>query len=484
MDDDCDALIDEGFTNTDGDSMADCVDTDDDNDGVLDANDNCPLVANVNQADNDGDGIGDVCDPDDDNDGILDGADNCPKTANANQADADHDGAGDVCDASCGKDNNKVRICHNGNEICVDANAVQSHLNHGDKIGPCTYAPCKGGNDFSKPVVLSPTQAPGKWYTDRYAPAGFVSPVNFGGNARLKHSIAVADGANNRPAAYSSSFYNTQGRKYDLTNGTTYMEIKLYVPLAWKTTGRRMAGFWGTAFDAFNNVSAYPIVEFTSEAGPARFRGYNNGVWIDMGVPAGFSYNKWVTLSIELLSSGEFRYRVENLQATTNTLAIYNSKRIGNTILQGHNTTTGINYDIYWDDFAFRCYKGSGDDNDDDDEDDHHRLITSANGSNTGLTSKNILITPKEFRLSSYPNPFAGRSTIRYELPFDSKVSIKVYDILGRAVTTLVDAERKAGIYTVEFNAGGVSKGFLYYKIVARSKDKQFEQTNKMIHIQ
>ena len=374
IDDDCDGTTDEGFTNTDGDTMADCVDPDDDNDGVLDASDNCPLVANANQANNDGDGLGDACDPDDDNDGVLDGVDNCPLVANANQADADQDGQGDVCDASCGNKNDKVRICHKGQEICVDANAVQAHLDHGDNIGPCTYAPCKGENNFSKPVVLSPTQAPGKWYTDRYAPAGFVSPVNFNGNARLKHSIAVSGGANNRPAAYSSSFYNTQGRKYDLTNGTTYMEIELYVPVAWQTTGRRMAGFWGTAFDAFNNISAFPIIEFTSEDGPARFRGYDNGVWIDMGLPAGFSYNKWVTLSIELLSSGEFKYRVENLQAVTNTLAIYNSKRIGNVILQGHNTTTGVNYDIYWDDFAFRCYGGSGDDNEDE------RPIVSANG--------------------------------------------------------------------------------------------------------
>jgi Tol biopolymer transport system component len=63
LDDDCDGLIDEGFLNTDSDSMADCVDPDDDNDGVPDATDNCPLVPNPDQADADGDHIGDVCDP-------------------------------------------------------------------------------------------------------------------------------------------------------------------------------------------------------------------------------------------------------------------------------------------------------------------------------------------------------------------------------------------------------------------------------------
>ena len=68
---------------SDGDGVGDACDPDDDNDGVIDGTDNCPLTANVDQADADGDGIGDACDPDDDNDRIVDGADNCPFTANA-----------------------------------------------------------------------------------------------------------------------------------------------------------------------------------------------------------------------------------------------------------------------------------------------------------------------------------------------------------------------------------------------------------------
>ena len=89
------------FTTTgdnDLDGMPDNCDNDDDNDGVLDINDNCPLIANSNQLDTDGDGLGDICDNDDDNDGVLDGYDNCRLTYNPDQNDRDNDGLGDVCD--------------------------------------------------------------------------------------------------------------------------------------------------------------------------------------------------------------------------------------------------------------------------------------------------------------------------------------------------------------------------------------------------
>jgi gliding motility-associated-like protein len=86
------------FGDNDADGIKDNCDDDDDNDGVLDTNDNCPLTANADQADNDQDILGDVCDDDDDNDGILDTVDNCPMAYNPNQEDRDNDGLGDACD--------------------------------------------------------------------------------------------------------------------------------------------------------------------------------------------------------------------------------------------------------------------------------------------------------------------------------------------------------------------------------------------------
>ena len=84
---------------TDADGVANFLDADDDNDGVADGPDNCPILANANQRDTDSDGAGDVCDADDDNDGIADASDNCPLVINVGQEDNESDGVGDLCDA-------------------------------------------------------------------------------------------------------------------------------------------------------------------------------------------------------------------------------------------------------------------------------------------------------------------------------------------------------------------------------------------------
>ncbi len=73
----------DGF-DLDGDGILNCLDPDDDGDGVTDLDDNCPLMSNSDQIDTDKDGEGDACDPDDDNDGILDEDDPCPILATTN----------------------------------------------------------------------------------------------------------------------------------------------------------------------------------------------------------------------------------------------------------------------------------------------------------------------------------------------------------------------------------------------------------------
>jgi len=85
------------YRDTDGDSLYDRYDNDDDNDGIADAADNCPRTANPTQTDTDRDGAGDACDTDDDGDGVADVNDAFPLDASRSR-DSDHDGIEDSAD--------------------------------------------------------------------------------------------------------------------------------------------------------------------------------------------------------------------------------------------------------------------------------------------------------------------------------------------------------------------------------------------------
>lgn len=104
VDNNCNGETDEGFPDSDLDGDSDCLDKDDDNDGVLDTMDNCPLTANLGQLDTDKDDMGDKCDPDDDNDAHDDPVDNCPLVFNPAQLDSDLDGIGDACEGDSDED--------------------------------------------------------------------------------------------------------------------------------------------------------------------------------------------------------------------------------------------------------------------------------------------------------------------------------------------------------------------------------------------
>jgi parallel beta-helix repeat protein len=196
---------------------------------------------------------------------------------------------------------------------------------------------------FNSNPAIAASKAPATWYTDRFAPNGFISEL-FDGDNRLKHSIVATD-------QQSNPFRNTQGRKYN-TEDATSMSIELYVPADWATTGERMAGFWGTAVDATNSITQSPIIEFTSDGGNPRFRvlpasASQASGWIDLGLPSGFVYDEWYTLSITVVNGtvvmnvGDLNYSFPTVNGTTN---------IDNVILQGYNfATNGATYDIYWD---------------------------------------------------------------------------------------------------------------------------------------
>ena len=126
------------------------------------------------------------------------------------------------------------------------------------------------------------------------------------------------------------------------------------------------------------------------------------------------------------------------------------------------------------------------------------RLVTSVNGNtsyalsniynlNTTLAKKNfnqVNFTgseiPATYDLSqNFPNPFNPSTTIRYQIPQDGIVTLKIYDILGSEVASLVNEEKIAGKYEVNFNASSLASGVYIYKIQAGS----FINSKKMILI-
>lgn len=89
-------------------------------------------------------------------------------------------------------------------------------------------------------------------------------------------------------------------------------------------------------------------------------------------------------------------------------------------------------------------------------------------------------IIPNEYNLmQNYPNPFNPETVISYQLPVAGKVSLKVYDILGREVATLVDEFKQSGVYNSTFNTlhSSLTSGVYFYKIEAGG----FFQVKKMV---
>ena len=101
------------------------------------------------------------------------------------------------------------------------------------------------------------------------------------------------------------------------------------------------------------------------------------------------------------------------------------------------------------------------------------------NGSFTYSKLVNVDVTiPVRFELKqNYPNPFNPSTVINYQLAVNSDVTLKVYDILGKEVTTLVDEYKPAGSYKVEFISSSLSTGIYFYQLRAGS----FTETKKMV---
>jgi hypothetical protein len=94
----------------------------------------------------------------------------------------------------------------------------------------------------------------------------------------------------------------------------------------------------------------------------------------------------------------------------------------------------------------------------------------------TSINNDNF--TPENFALAqNYPNPFNPATTINYQIPAKSNVTLKIFNILGKEISTLVNEEKPAGLYQVNFDASNLPSGVYFYRLQAGN----FAETKKML---
>ena len=198
------------------------------------------------------------------------------------------------------------------------------------------------------------------WTINRYAPAGFASVV-FGGDSRLQLTIDQTGSTANRDITFSSPFYSTQGfsRPGGIT-GLWTISAQVYVSSAFDTTTGVLANnaLWGHtgttgaggdyAILGFTNDSPTDTLNASATDRAFRFQAFdgNTGSWFNLGVPTGFVFDAWHTLS-EVSTGNSFEYYIDGNLVLTNTTAAGND--LLSVMIQGYNFGLTDSYSTYWD---------------------------------------------------------------------------------------------------------------------------------------
>lgn len=201
------------------------------------------------------------------------------------------------------------------------------------------------------------------WVANRYAPAAFSSVV-FDGDHRLQLTLDASGSTANRPPTFSSAFYNTQGmqRPGEVTVAWT-LTAQVFIPTSFNTSTGPLVrsevwGHTGTTpaggdYLIFGFTNASPTDELNPVGANRGFRFHafdgNTGNWFDLGVPTGFAFDAWHTLTGT--STGTvFEYRLDGVLLLTNPTAA--GSDLLSAMVQGYNFSQAAAYSVYWDNVA------------------------------------------------------------------------------------------------------------------------------------
>ena len=114
--------------------------------------------------------------------------------------------------------------------------------------------------------------------------------------------------------------------------------------------------------------------------------------------------------------------------------------------------------------------------------DDEFSITEIKAASGNSYVNVDIINLPDKFSLSqAYPNPFNPVTSFNYSLPFESKLSIHVYDIQGRLIETLYDGLQNAGYHDLSWNAVNQASGLYIIHVVGKSDSKMYSSQQKLM---
>ena len=254
-------------------------------------------------------------------------------------------------------------------------------------------------------------------------------------------------------------FDSKQTNIFDANGHPTEMLHQNWMGIDWANDSRELITYnffgsiteyirqtWDTSdwMNVFRNTSSYDISNFLIES---HYQNWSGGIWVDM------------TASYYTYDDNE--HIIEVLTQRWNGSTWINSNRTS----QSYDTNGNLIASIYQNYFATSWTN-------------FFRILYSWQEFSTGVNAIDNN-TRSYSLLDNYPNPFNPSTQINFSIAKQGSVSLKIYDLLGRNIATLLNEEKPAGHYTVEWNAEGYMSGIYFYQLTSGN----YTQIKKMVLI-